>query len=154
MNLYLVQHAQAKPKEEDPDRPLSEKGTADIKKVALYVAANCGINVKKICHSGKLRAAQTAGILAGHLNVLTQEKVEALSPMDDPAVWAEKLRSKDEDMMLVGHLPHMAKLATALLCGDGENPMIQFQMGCILALTREENLWAVQWMIVPDIING
>lgn len=26
MNLYLVQHAEAKPKEKDPERPLSEKG--------------------------------------------------------------------------------------------------------------------------------
>ena len=30
MNLYLVQHARAKQKEEDPERPLTEKGQADI----------------------------------------------------------------------------------------------------------------------------
>ncbi len=153
MKLYLVQHAQAKPKEEDPDRPLSEKGLADVIKVAKYAAENCGINIKKICHSGKLRAEQTAGILAEHLCVVTQEKVDALNPMDDPAIWVDKLSSKGENMMLIGHLPHMAKLATALLCSKGHDPIVQFQMGCILALKREDNQWALLWMIVPDIIS-
>jgi phosphohistidine phosphatase len=34
--IYLVQHAEAKREDEDPSRPLSEKGLQDIK-VASYV---------------------------------------------------------------------------------------------------------------------
>ena len=36
MRLYLVQHADAKLKEEDPSRPLSDKGWGDIRNVAKY----------------------------------------------------------------------------------------------------------------------
>ncbi len=38
MFLYLVRHAEAKREEEDPARPLSEKGLEDITKVASYVS--------------------------------------------------------------------------------------------------------------------
>ena len=30
MRIYLVQHAEAKPKEEDPERPLTEKGVLNL----------------------------------------------------------------------------------------------------------------------------
>ena len=36
MRLYLVQHGEAKKVEEDPLRPLSEKGREDIQRVAKY----------------------------------------------------------------------------------------------------------------------
>jgi len=34
MRLYLIQHAKAKSKQENPARPLSRKGREDIRKVA------------------------------------------------------------------------------------------------------------------------
>jgi len=67
MNLYLVQHAEAKRKEEDPERPLSEKGRVDIRKVAVYIAGHINIKVSAIIHSGKTRARQTAEALAEYL---------------------------------------------------------------------------------------
>ena len=39
MNLYLVQHAEAKPKQEDPGRPLTDKGYADIEKTAKLLSS-------------------------------------------------------------------------------------------------------------------
>lgn len=68
MFLYLVQHAEAKREEEDPSRPLSEKGLEEIKKVALY-AERLNIKVSQIFHSGKRRALQTAEVLAQHLRI-------------------------------------------------------------------------------------
>ena len=52
MNLYLVQHAEALPKQEDPDRPLSAQGRADIEKVARFVAKNGDILVRQINQRG------------------------------------------------------------------------------------------------------
>ena len=37
MNLYLVQHAKAKQKEEDPERPLTENGISSISRVAFLL---------------------------------------------------------------------------------------------------------------------
>lgn len=54
--------------------------------------------------------------------------------------------------MLVGHLPHMSRLGSTLLSGISESNLIAFQMGGIVALTREENLWYLRYMIVPTIL--
>lgn len=66
MKLYLVQHGEAKRKEEDPSRPLTNKGIKDAEKVAKYIS-KLEVKAKKIFHSGKLRAKQTAEIYAKHL---------------------------------------------------------------------------------------
>jgi len=63
MRLYLVQHGKAKSKDEDPDRPLTDQGRNDIKKVAVFLAENAGLKVTSIYHSGKTRARQTAEVL-------------------------------------------------------------------------------------------
>lgn len=154
MNLYLVQHGEARPKEEDPERSLSDKGMADVTKIAKYAATQCNMQVDKICHSGKLRAAQTAGILAEHLGISSLVKVDGIRPLDVPDTWVAKLKEKSEDLLIVGHLPHLARLATSLLCGAGENVLVRFQTGGILALKREDLQWQVQWMVVPEIIPG
>lgn len=68
MRLYLVQHGEAKKEEEDPLRPLSERGREDVQRVAKYVE-KLDIKASIIFHSGKLRAKQTAEILAEKLNI-------------------------------------------------------------------------------------
>lgn len=67
MRFYLVQHAEAKREEEDPSRPLTDRGRKESIKVASY-AARIGVRIEKIIHSGKLRALQTAEIMTEHLN--------------------------------------------------------------------------------------
>ena len=37
MKLYLVQHAAAMPKDENPERPLSPAGREDVQKIAIPV---------------------------------------------------------------------------------------------------------------------
>jgi phosphohistidine phosphatase len=54
--------------EEDPSRPLSERGWEDIRKVAKYAEKCLHVQVDQIVHSGKLRARQTAGVLGEHLH--------------------------------------------------------------------------------------
>jgi phosphohistidine phosphatase len=154
MNVYLVQHAEAKTKEEDPERPLSEKGWSDIRKVAAFVAKQANINVSYIMHSGKTRAQQTAEVLAEYLNPSEGVKeAEGLAPLDVPSVWAERLAEAKQEMMLVGHLPHMAKLAAHLLSQDEEKKIVGFQMAGIVCLERDgSGNWSVSWMVVPQIL--
>lgn len=153
MLLYLVQHAEAKSKEEDPKRGLTEKGLQDIKKVASYLA-RLNIRVDRIFHSGKKRALQTAEVLAEHLK--PEEGIsekDGLAPMDEPQIWFERLSKLEEDLMLVGHLPHLSKLASLILTGDAEKTVINFKNAGILCLKRsEEAHWSVEWMITPDIV--
>jgi phosphohistidine phosphatase len=55
MEIYLVQHAEAKSEEEDAQRPLSDKGKEESERVAEALG-KVGIRAKHIMHSGKLRA--------------------------------------------------------------------------------------------------
>ncbi|MFQ6091044.1 MAG: phosphohistidine phosphatase SixA, partial [Candidatus Bipolaricaulia bacterium] len=102
MRLYLVQHAEAKSKEEDPARPLSGRGEEDIRRVARYLKEHADIRVEEIKHSGKRRAEQTAQALAEELTPAKgSAKAEGLEPLADVELWAKRLAEIDEDTMLV-----------------------------------------------------
>ena len=148
MKVYLVQHAKPKPEEEDPQKPLSEQGRADTQKVAEFAK---NIKVNKIQHSGKLRAQQTAEILGKSLGV-DVVKADSLEPMADTQIWANRLEEQSEDVMLVGHLPHLAKLASQLLTQNQEKPVISFKQGGIVCLEKTERGWQVAWMVTPDLL--
>ena len=153
MVLYLVQHAEARSEAEDPARDLTEKGRMDIESVAHHLQ-RLNVKVGRIFHSGKTRASSTAKILAHHLHPQAGvEEALGLAPLDDPRIWAERLAAQDEDIMLVGHLPHLGKLAALLMSGDQERSVVNFQMGGALRLSRmAPGQWAVDWMIVPETI--
>jgi phosphohistidine phosphatase len=152
MLLYLVQHAESKSKEEDPERDLTEKGRRDVERVARYLK-RLHVQVGHIFDSGKTRAHSTAEILAEQLQPAAGvSEAPGLAPLDDPGVWAERVGTLEEDILLVGHLPHLGKLATFLMSGEKEKSMVNFQMGGVVRLRRQEGTWAVDWMIVPDIV--
>jgi phosphohistidine phosphatase len=154
MRLYLVQHAEAKSKEEDPARDLTEKGRADVRRVADF-ASGLNLAISRILHSGKTRAASTAAILAEKLRPAQGvAETDGLAPLDDPHIWAGRLFGLAENLVLVGHLPHLAKLATVLLCGDREKDAVNFKMGGIVCLSREKQApWGLEWMVVPDLLR-
>lgn len=152
MRLYLVQHAEPRRKEEDPTRPLSERGWEDIRKMAKYAGEHLRIEVEQIVHSGKLRAKQTAEVLAQHLNppkgVAADENLE---PLADTEIWKKRLVKTTEDIMLVGHLPHLSKLASYLLVDNENKEVVAFRMGAIICLGRDEqHRWTIQWLITPE----
>jgi phosphohistidine phosphatase len=151
--LYLVQHAEAKREEEDPSRDLTEKGRVDIENIAHHLK-RLNVQVKEILHSGKTRAQSTAKVLARHLRPPAGvSEAQGLAPLDDPEIWVGPITKMDEDIMLVGHLPHLARLAAILMSGDKERSVVNFQMGGVIRLRRiEAGKWAVDWMIVPEII--
>lgn len=153
MVLYLVQHAEAKSKDEDPARDLTEKGRRDAEHMARYLK-RLQVRVSRIYHSGKTRAQSTAEILAGQVQPIAGvAEAPGLAPLDDPEIWAARIAGLEEDILLVGHLPHLGKLATLLMGGDQEKSAINFQMGGVVRLRRQEaGNWAVDWMIVPDIV--
>ena len=155
MYVYLVQHALAKEKHEDPNRSLSDEGRADITKMAAFVAEHLKIEVDTIVHSGKTRAEQTAGVLAEKLSPAVGVKAaDGLAPLDDPAIWARRLESATEDIMLVGHLPHLSKLAAKLVCGDDSQAVVSFRNAGIVCLNRDNaNDWSVRWALDPDTLK-
>lgn len=150
MKLYLVQHAEAKVKKEDPNRPLSENGVKALRKTAKFLETR-EINVTWIYHSGKLRAKQTAERLHNSIHSLKGIKeIDGLAPMDNPNIWKKRLMEEIVDIMLVGHLPHLSRLSGLLLVGDQQKELIDFKMGGVICLKRDKDgSWFIEWMIIP-----
>jgi phosphohistidine phosphatase SixA len=63
MRLYLVQHGAAKTEAEDPQRGLTDEGRQTVERIAQFLAP-LRLALDRIEHSDKLRARQTAEILA------------------------------------------------------------------------------------------
>jgi phosphohistidine phosphatase len=151
MRLYLVQHGEAKSEVEDPERSLTVKGEDETRKIS-GAAKRLGIRPSKIYHSGKKRAEQTAGIVARALD-LSAQLGQGLSPNDDIRPWVERISREAEDLMIIGHLPFLEKLASFLVCGDEGSKAVLFRYSAILCLEKKESGgWAVDWFLKPEMV--
>lgn len=155
MKLYLMQHGNAMSKEENPERPLSERGIKDVEKVSTVLCRlDLGTQLSEIRHSGKCRTQETAEIVARSLKL--KEKViavEGLSPNDDVLPLAAILHQEENDLLIVGHLPFLSRLTSQLLSGNPENEVLQFQQGGVLCLSRQEAKWKLCWMLIPKLLS-
>ena len=153
MALYLVQHGKSLSKEQDPEQGLSREGFTDVNRIA-EVAAGYGVRPAAIKHSGKKRARQTGEIFAERL-LGGKNKIEpasGLGPLDDVAAVANTLKTSD-NLMLVGHLPFMERLAGLLITGSAEKLVFKFQNGGIVCLDKgpDAQWWFIKWALMPRI---
>lgn len=152
MSIYLVQHGLSIPEGTDTERKLTEQGIADVTRIAS-VAKGYTVPVTKICHSGKTRAMMTAEILNSYLSPpqgITH--ISGIGPMDDVKVFAQTLASTS-NIMYVGHLPFMQKLASFLVAGVDDITVFRFQNGGIVCLDKEDDskLWHIKWALMPNV---
>lgn len=154
MQAYLVQHGEAKAEAEDPARPLTGRGREEVQRVAQH-AALVGLTVAEIRHSGKLRTRQTAEVMAEHLRPSRGvREMEGMAPNDDPGKAKGALEAAREPIMLVGHLPHLSRLASALLVGDLGREVIRFRNGAIVCLINAEGGWRLHWILTPELARA
>jgi phosphohistidine phosphatase len=153
MRIYLVQHGEAVSAEVDPERPLSAAGEADVRRIASVLR---GVGVARILHSGKRRAEQTAEVLAAALGPEVRPEARAgLDPNDPTAGVAQEAAGWEQDTMLVGHLPFMARLASRLIAGREDPSVVAFRPGSMLCLERtEQRAWTIAWMLRPELLAG
>jgi phosphohistidine phosphatase len=117
------------------------------------VAKGYNVPVACILHSGKKRARETAEILAEALAPAEGLHAKSgLNPLDDVTALAGLIDSK-ENLMLVGHLPSMARLCSWLVTGDPEASVFQFQNGGIVCLKPQPETagWSIAWALMPEI---
>ena len=152
MALYLVQHGKSLSKEEDPEQGLSMEGSADVTRIA-QVAKTYGVRPAAILHSGKKRTLQTAEIFTRALcDDKSPREMSGINPLDDVTVVAKALKT-DDNLMLVGHLPFMEKLAGFLITGSIERLVFKFQNGGIVCLDKIQGSpwWHIKWSLMPWI---
>jgi len=142
VRAYLVRHGEAEREEVDPERHLTERGATEVRRVATDAKAALGVAPARIVHSGKARARQTAEIWAETVGADVSE-ADGLAPNDDPSIWGARLGAGADDVMLVGHLPHLERLAGLLVTGDAERPVAGFPAGGLVVLEHVEDDWRV-----------
>ncbi|MBW1861628.1 MAG: phosphohistidine phosphatase SixA, partial [Deltaproteobacteria bacterium] len=148
--IYLMRHGRPVSKKEDPDRPLSDQGRDGVERIAGFIEKG-GVRIEEFLHSGKTRARQTAEIMASGLNPgVTPVEKQGLSPMDDVHEVAGYINERDKDLMIAGHLPHLAGLTSLLVAGSESIPVASFQPGGVVCLEKSEgSRWSIVWMLVP-----
>ena len=152
MALYLIQHGKSLSKDQDPDQGLSAEGIAETERIARRAKGD-GVVVSQIRHSAKTRARQTAEIFAGALNPKQGiREVSGIKPLDDVAAYAANI-DPAENIMLVGHLPFMERMAAFLITGSLDKPVFKFQNSGIVCLNKdsETQTWVIQWALMPKI---
>ena len=150
MEFYLVRHGEAVSQALNGERPLTPGGRRDVERLG-QAAAKRGIQPGQIFHSGLLRAQQTAEILSESLGPVegVRESV-GLRPDDDPVIAKAELELSTVSLMLVGHLPHISRLASFLVAGNAEEELVQFAPATMLGLSYEDYRWEILWKITPE----
>ncbi len=154
MMLYIVRHGQAHSKQEDPERRLTLKGREDVRKVTLVLQKQ-NPAIDAIYHSGKTRAQETADIIYKQLGLhcLLMRK-DHLNADDDIQGIYQKIKETSQNIMIVGHLPFVAKLTCQLICGQREGQTLPFSAGSMAVLKRKDELWKLADFISPSSINA
>ena len=90
MKLYLARHGEYDPN--DLQAALNARGVLTIQQIATHLK-NKQITVNAILHSGKLRAQQTADLLAPAFGDQTPQVKHGLLPDNDVSAIATELKS-------------------------------------------------------------
>jgi phosphohistidine phosphatase len=124
-----------------------------VEHMAQYLAS-VGVEVGRIEHSEKLRARQTAEILAAALHPRAgTTQVCGIAPNDDVQSVRERLQTEANDLMLVGHLPYLGRLVATLLGLGRDRTVVEFRMGGVVRLGRNQSgQWTLQWAVIPDLL--
>jgi phosphohistidine phosphatase len=149
MEFYLVRHGEAVSQAVNGQRPLTPGGRRDVERIG-QAAAERGIQPAQIFHSGLLRAQQTAEILGERLGRIDGvRELVGLRPDDDPVIAKAELESSTVSLMLVGHLPHIRRLASFLVAGDADRELVEFAPATVLGLSYEDYRWKILWKLTP-----
>lgn len=154
MRLYLVQHGESVDKSVDPDRPLSSRGEKDVECVAS-ILLRAGTVPKRIVHSGKTRARQTAEIFDRALATSAgASETTGIAPLDSITEFASRLPEMPEETMVCGHLPFMGRLVSYLLAGNEDKPVVEYSPASIACLEyRSEGHWVLCWFLRPELCH-
>jgi len=154
MEIYLMQHGPNLSKDEDPEEPLSPEGKIQVSKAAKAIK-RMGLQFDLIIASPKKRSQQTAALVAKAVGfpvegIVETEKVKAMTPAEETIAYLVQFDEK-ESILIAGHLPSLAEIASALLT-SGSKATIHFERGGIGRIDVEKlptNEGRLRWYLTP-----
>lgn len=158
MELLLVRHGEAVPTAgaaTDGARALSASGRAQMRGVARALG-RLGLRLDRLHHSPLLRAVESAQLLTGALKGPTRvDPGLAVAPSES------LLRGLGgERLALVGHEPHLGRLATVLLRGwsavEGRPAALALRKGAVAWLEGEPRAGAcrLRALLPPEALEA
>ncbi len=156
MLLHLLRHADAGDPEawEGPDaaRPLSEKGRKQSKRLGEHLA-RIGFEADVFITSPKLRAAETAEIVAAHVKAKMSVDPRLAGPFEIEDLEAIVRDAGDpERAVFVGHDPDFSE-ALSDMCGS----QLTMRKGALARVEIERPLRSgagdMRWLIPPDALK-
>ena len=155
MEIYLMQHGPALPKEQDPDQGLAPDGKARIH-TSGKALKKMGVNFDVILSSPKKRSRQTASIVAEEIGfpsekIIETEKVKAMAPPEE-TIKALTEYAGNEKILITGHLPSVAEIASFLLT-EGSKAIVEFEMGGCCRIDVEDlptHSGHLRWYLTPE----
>jgi phosphohistidine phosphatase len=153
--LILMRHAEPVSSMEDSARPLSVQGRRQAELMASWIRLS-GAGIEEVRSSDRLRARQTAEALGRRLELSPGRVREwkALAPDADPSIAVSDLESDPRNVALVGHLPHVERLASTLLAGDPSAVAMQIGHAAAVVLMREGERWTLRTVIAPSDVQA
>jgi phosphohistidine phosphatase len=163
MDLYLVRHAIADSRDphrwpDDAKRPLTEKGIARFRSVARGLHRILP-EVDVVFSSPYTRSWQTAEILHDEAGWPEPERSPVLEPIRLPAGALEVLQSANaSSAALVGHEPHLSRLASLLLSETEYGVRIDLKKGAVVRLDcvngPRPGGALLRWSVSPRILRS
>ncbi len=154
--LFLVRHGEAAAGGEIPNPPLSEDGAEAVRKIAVFLARG-RIGVARIIHSDKTRARETARLIVNAIgpDPSVEEAASGLAPNDSTALLMEAIGQWTDNVMLVGHLPYLGRLASLLVVGAEDKPIVTFEPATVVALDlMDDGRWGIDWVLKPRMLGA
>lgn len=154
MEIYMMQHGDALPKDKDPERGLSPEGENQIR-LSAKALKRLQVHFDLIISSPKKRARQTAQIVARELGypedrIEVTETLEPLSPAIEAVSYLKSFAAK-EHILLAGHLPSLAEIASELM--SETHISIRFEMGGLCRIDVEKlptHEGKLRWYLTPE----
>jgi phosphohistidine phosphatase SixA len=79
-----------------------------------------------------------------------------MAPNDSIEPGRQRLQNEPCNLMIVGHLPYLSRLLSALLLRvEQDRTLVTFQMGGVVYVDRDRSgEWRLGWVLVPELLPG
>jgi phosphohistidine phosphatase len=159
MNLYILRHASAGTRRENPlldvKRPLDKEGKQQCILVGSYLNA-LRVQFDLIASSPLKRALQTASLVGTEVGYDAKIQVtDALAPGATVAAFQQYIASlgSHENVLMVGHSPNLAQFLGSLIVSPGR-ANIRMRKGAIARIDCTRRPGILNWLVDPRILRG
>jgi phosphohistidine phosphatase len=73
-----------------------------------------------------------------------------MNPLDGVEKFPAEILASNKDIMIIGHLPFLQKLAGRLLTGSEKREIIAYKNSGLVSLDYDDQKWKIDLLVSPD----